>query len=237
MITRILPGLTLSLGLAIAACNPLAPPFKPGDSSSKQLKVDYVRLAHPAMFGPNAVKLSGEESQKLAAFLDNAQITADDHVYVEPPSSDKLASQRISQIAHQLATRGIGVRTLPAKTAAPSDQLTVLVERYVVTPPNCPDWTKDPVSDHENELYSNFGCANVTNLGLMVADPRDLVIGRQMGPEEGNPALAGIARYRAGKPKDLISAGSYQAGAGPQNGGGGGGGGGAGAPGGGAGGQ
>jgi pilus assembly protein CpaD len=235
MIARIFPGLTLSLGLAIAACNPLTPPFKPGDSSFKQLKVDYVRLAHPAVFGPNAVKLSGEESQKLAAFLDNAQITADDHVYIEPPSADKLATQRIGQIAHQLAARGIGVRTLPAKSEAPNDQLTVLVERYVVTPPACPDWTKDPVSDHDNELYSNTGCANVTNLGLMVADPRDLVIGRQMGPDEGNPALAGIARYRAGKPKDLISAGGYHAGAAPQSSAGGGGG--AGAPGGGAGGQ
>jgi pilus assembly protein CpaD len=225
MIPRILSGLTLSLGLAVAACNPLAPPFKPGDSSYKQLKVDYVRLTHPAVFGPNAVKLSSEESQKLSAFLDNAQVTADDHVYIEEPASgDRLAAQRIGQIAHQLAARGIGVRALPAKGDIPADQLTVLVERYVVTPPNCPDWTKDPVADHENEVYSNFGCANVTNLGLMVADPRDLVIGRQMGPEVGNPALAGIERYRDGKPKALISAGSYQAGSGPQNGSGGGGG-------------
>jgi pilus assembly protein CpaD len=225
MIPRILPGLTLSIGLALAACNPLTPPFKPGDSSYKQLKVDYVRLTHPAVFGPNAVKLSSEESQKLSAFLDNAQVGADDHVYIEQPqTADHLSAQRIGQIAHQLATRGIGVRTLPAKGDIPADQLTVLVERYVVTPPNCPDWTKDPVADHENDVYGNFGCANVTNLGLMVADPRDLVIGRQMGPEVGNPALAGIARYRDGKPKALISAGSYQAGAAQQGGGGGGGG-------------
>jgi pilus assembly protein CpaD len=184
-----------------------------------------VRLTHPAMFGPNAVKLSSEESQKLSAFLDNAQVSADDHVYIEQPANgDRLAAQRVGQIAHQLAARGIGVRTLPAKGDIPADQLTVLVERYVVTPPTCPDWTKDPVADHENEVYSNFGCANVTNLGLMVADPRDLVIGRQMGPEVGNPALAGVARYRDGKPKGLISAGSYQAGSGPQNNSGGGGG-------------
>jgi pilus assembly protein CpaD len=233
MIPRILPGLTLSISLALAACNPLTPPFKPGDSSYKQLKVDYVRLTHPAVFGPNAVKLSSEESQKLSAFLDNAQVSADDHVYVEQPATgDRLSAQRISQIAHQLAARGIGVRTLPAKGDIPADQLTVLVERYVVTPPNCPDWTKDPVADHDNEVYGNFGCANVTNLGLMVADPRDLVIGRQMGPEVGNPALAGIARYRDGKPKALISAGSYQAGSAPQGNSGGGG-----APAGGAGGQ
>jgi pilus assembly protein CpaD len=234
MIPRILPGLTLSIGLALAACNPLTPPFKPGDSSYKQLKVDYVRLTHPAVFGPNAVKLSSDESQKLSAFLDNAQVSADDHVYIEQPASgDRLSAQRISQIAHQLAARGIGVRTLPDKGDIPADQLTVLVERYVVTPPSCPDWTKDPVADHDNEVYGNFGCANVTNLGLMVADPRDLVIGRQMGPEVGNPALAGIARYRDGKPKALISAGGYTTGAGPQNGSGGGGG----APAGGAGGQ
>ena len=37
----------------------------------------------------------------------------------------------------------------------------------------------------------------------MVADPRDLVVGRTMGPAEGDPAIAGLTRYREGKPTPL----------------------------------
>jgi len=77
----------------------------------------------------------------------------------------------------------------------------VVVERYVVTPPDCPNWTKPPYGDHSNTPASNFGCATATNLGLMVADPRDLVIGRSLGPPRGDPALYGYSRYRVGKPR------------------------------------
>ncbi|HEX9489010.1 MAG TPA: CpaD family pilus assembly lipoprotein, partial [Stellaceae bacterium] len=70
-----------------------------------------------------------------------------------------------------------------------------------VTPPDCPNWSKPASGDHSNTLPSNFGCADATNLGLMVADPRDLVLGRSLGPPRGDPALYGYSRYRTGKPR------------------------------------
>ncbi len=87
----------------------------------------------------------------------------------------------------------------------PPNTLLVVVERYIVTPPDCPNWTKSSSGDHDNAATSNFGCSNVTNLGLMVADPRDLVIARQLGP--GSAAQAGLAiqRYMAGKTAPLPS--------------------------------
>jgi pilus assembly protein CpaD len=210
---HILPS--LCLGLLVAACNPPAPLWQPSDASPKPLKIDYVRLTHPAVFGPKAVKLSNDEADKLGEFIDSAQVTSDDHVYIEAPR-DQLAAQRIGQLAHHLSEHGIGAKTLPAKADVPADQLLLVVERYVVTPPsNCPNWTKDPVANHENEVGSNFGCATVTNLGLMVADPRDLVIGRQMGPEEGGPGIAAVQRFRNGKVKPLPANATFTPGAAP----------------------
>jgi pilus assembly protein CpaD len=76
-----------------------------------------------------------------------------------------------------------------------------------VTPPNCPDWTKPAYgAGHSNAMPSNYGCADVTNLGLMIADPRDLVIGRTLGPAEGNPATAAVLRYRECKTRPLTAA-------------------------------
>ena len=74
-----------------------------------------------------------------------------------------------------------------------------MVERYVVTPPDCPDWTRQAVENHANAMPSNYGCASLTNLALMVADPRDLATGRPLGPADADPALLAVQRYRAGK--------------------------------------
>ena len=51
--------------------------------------------------------------------------------------------------------------------------------RYAKTrSPRCPDWRASPHSNYSNANYGNYSCASVTNLGKMVADPRDLKRGR-----------------------------------------------------------
>jgi type IV pilus biogenesis protein CpaD/CtpE len=46
-----------------------------------------------------------------------------------------------------------------------------------------------------NAFSSYYGCANATNLGLMVASPADLVSGRTLAPADGQPAVAAVERY------------------------------------------
>jgi pilus assembly protein CpaD len=207
MRNRLSFSLCAGLGLVLAACSS-GTDMAPQVAAPKQLKVDYTELKHSADFVHASARLAPGEKKLLDAFLDSAGVTPQDHVYVEAASDDRLAAERIGSIAHALAQRGIGARALPADDhAIAADQLLVKVERYVVTPPACPDWTKSPFESHDNAVASNFGCATTTDLGLMVADPRDLVVGRTLGAEEGDPAIAGIERYRAGKPKDFIGAG------------------------------
>ena len=51
-------------------------------------------------------------------------------------------------------------------------------------------------------LWQPIG-ANDTNLAAMVADPQDLVTGVPDRTADGQIAAAAVARYRAGKVKDL----------------------------------
>ncbi len=51
-------------------------------------------------------------------------------------------------------------------------------------------------------LWQPIG-ANATNLAAMVADPQDLVTGVPDRTADGQLAAAAVARYRAGKLKDL----------------------------------
>lgn len=202
MKTRLILCLALACG-ALAGCD------SPGEWSAaeapRQLRVDFQRLTHTAGFAASATQLARSEQESLSAFLQAAQVTTDDPVYLEGTPSDRLSDARISALARDLTRQGYSVATLPAAPdAVPRNALLVVVERYVVTPPDCPNWTKSQSGDHENASNSDFGCSNINNLGLMVADPRDLVIGRQLGPAGAGQAALAIQRYRAGKTSPLL---------------------------------
>jgi pilus assembly protein CpaD len=200
MTDRLLRYLFLCVGLALAGCTPPISEWSDAEAS-KQIRIDYVRLQHDAAFMPGSADLAEGEADGLAAFLDQAEVAPADHVFFQPASNDKLAAARIGQLTRELLQRGIGATTLPpTATAVAADRMTVVVERYVVTPPDCPNWSKPASGEHSNTLPSNFGCADATNFSLMVADPRDLVVGRSPGPPRGDAALYGYARYRNGKP-------------------------------------
>jgi pilus assembly protein CpaD len=188
---------------ALAACD------SPGEWSAaeapRHVRVDFQRLTHTAGFSVSATQLAKNEQESLNAFLQAAQVTTDDPVYLEGAAGDRLGAARISALARDLTRQGYSVATLPtAPDAVPKNALLVVVERYVVTPPDCPNWTKSSSDDHENAQSSNFGCSDANNLGLMVADPRDLVIGRNLGPAGAAQAGLAIQRYRAGQTTPLL---------------------------------
>lgn len=210
MTHRLLRHLCLCLGLALAGCTPPISEWSDSEAS-KQIRVDYVRLQHDTAFAPGSADLAAGEADSLASFLDEAEVAGGDRVFFQPSSDDKLAASRIGQLTRELLPRGISAMTLPP-TAGAVDHMTVVIERYVVTPPDCPNWSKSPTGDHSNAMPSNFGCADATNLSYMIADPRDLVSGRTIGPPIGDPALYGYARYRNGKPKppaNVSTSGSF----------------------------
>ncbi len=62
-----------------------------------------------------------------------------------------------------------------------------------------------------NTRSSNFGCATATNLGLMVADPGDIVAGRDPGLMDGEFTARSIERYRKGQTTPLKGPGASAA--------------------------
>jgi pilus assembly protein CpaD len=181
----------------LAACAPTASYWTPAQSS-KQNQVEAVRLMHDLQV-PASGSLSAAEIAGLDGFLARHQVGYGDDVTViaaanrnHAPLTEYLHKQGID--AHPIAANGIDV---------PTGGLRLLVERYVVIPPNCPDWSKPSRTDYGNTPMSNMGCANATNLGLMLADPRDLLQGRQPGAADGTASAAAVQRYRTDKVKSL----------------------------------
>jgi len=206
MMRTLSPALFL---LALAACggpgNEELQPFSSSEAP-KQLHVEHLRLQYAPSFVPGSSELGFDEANRLEAFLDQAAVRPNDRVYVATPPGDTLAAVRVGRLVRLLDQRGVGVQTIPPPpVGVPPNHVLMLVDRYVVTPPSCPDWSGDPATGHANVPGSNYGCTTVTNLGLMLDNPRDLVMGRSLAPAEGNPPLGAMQRYRTDQVKPFIT--------------------------------
>lgn len=96
--------------------------------------------------------------------------------------------------------------------------------RLIAVPPDCdlaalPPPRNDVGAWHNPDL--NIGCSTARNLGLMIDRPRDLVVGRDPGPADGERGAAAMERYRKGQEKPLMreKAGTIGAAAGGGSGG------------------
>jgi hypothetical protein len=78
----------------------------------------------------------------------------------------------------------------------------------LISPESCPDWSASPYNTHGNKRQGNFSCAYVTNLGLMLEDPRDLVRGASGGhiPADPERSTRAVQRYRSGDTESQPSA-------------------------------
>jgi pilus assembly protein CpaD len=197
MISRLFP-LTLPLLLAVAACHgPGAAEYTKREAPA-QLHVDRAVSQLQFAFARGSTRLAPGESERLHHLVRSGAIRADDRVVIAPAGGPHLAEERALTISRELLRFGI-VADTRLLTAVPADHALVIVGRYMVTLPACPNWSEQPSSDFSNERSSNFGCADATNLGLMVASPADLVSGEPLAAADATPAISAVDRYLTDK--------------------------------------
>jgi pilus assembly protein CpaD len=216
------------LGLSLAAC---AGGVGPNDQlgwieagSPKRLEVDQAVYRHSVYFETDRAELTGAQRDRLLAFLASVQPSERDVLRLEGHADERatdlynleLASERIQAVEGFLREHGYGgmeVTTAAYGEAVPAVEgsgaaawqrnrrAELILERYLVTLPACPDWSRQSGTDFANLPHSNHGCATASNLGLMVAEPRDLVRGRGLGPADGTHQAEAVVRYRTDKVK------------------------------------
>ena len=141
MKTRLIILLAIA-SAALAACNTPADEWTT-TQAPRQLRVDFQRLTHATAFPSGSAQVAPAERDSLLGFLRSSEVTPDDTIYLEAADGDKLSSPRIGALVRDLSRKGYSVATLPsARDAVPANSLLVVVERYVVTPPDCPNWSR-----------------------------------------------------------------------------------------------
>jgi pilus assembly protein CpaD len=208
-----------------AGCAPIVPPSTT-TASLPQPHVAEVELLHTVYFDTDIAELRPEEAHALREFvrLTDERLSIDQvvvgHADVRGSDAynDPLSERRAESVTNLLQREGIPAdrisrqalgRRFPVEAAdqATSWQLSrrveILARGVVVVEPNCPDWSRPSAWHPDNLPTSNFGCATTVNLMRMVADPRDLIRGSDLGPADGTREAEAINRYRTDEVKPL----------------------------------
>jgi pilus assembly protein CpaD len=183
----------LALPVALAACVPgVAEYTKTEAPAHLQLYGDQHALT--IAFARGSARLSARQAGHLAQLVHDGAIRPGDRVEIAAAGGDALAQARVAEISGALLRHGI-VANARRLAVVPANHAVVLVGRYAVTLPPCPNWSQSPSTDFTNEPSSNFGCANAVNLGIMVANPADLAGGRTLGAANGRTEVTAVDRY------------------------------------------
>ena len=139
------------------------------------------------------------EQARLDAWFRGLDLGYGDSVYVDGPYADSARAD----VARVAGTYGMLVQSGAPVTVNPiaPGLVRVVVARTKATVPNCPNWSVPAQPNHENRTMSTFGCGVNSNLAAMVANPQDLVHGREgTGVVDAATAARAVQQYRNATP-------------------------------------
>jgi pilus assembly protein CpaD len=142
------------------------------------------------------------EQARLGAWFDSIGLTYGDHVTLDEPQGYPSAGAR-RDIAKVAAEHGL----LVAEDGAPMTEgsvapgtIRIVAGRSTASVPGCPEWS-DPGIESPVRTGTNYGCAMNANLAAMIANPDDLIRGRDAAGH-GAAIIAGraVRVYRESQP-------------------------------------
>jgi pilus assembly protein CpaD len=177
---------------ALAACNTpdmpdrgVAPVNVPVVTSA-----DYVFDAATA----NGALVPGQ-AERLDGWFQGLGLGYGDSIYVDGPYAD-IARSQVAEIAGRygmLVSAGAPVTTGAIQPGA----VRVVVSRRRAEVPNCPNWSVPSQPNYSNRTMANFGCGVNTNLAAQIANPEDLLHGREgTGIGDATVASRAVQFYR-----------------------------------------
>ena len=192
-----------ALGISTGACAPTPQPHLAAANNPSVYSVhqpvvqrtDYVLDVAAGVEG-----ISAAERARLDAWFNSIELRYGDSVTIDESRGYESAAAR-RDIALVAAQHGLllsdGAPLTPG--AVPPGTVRVIASRTTASVPGCPVWASKDIAPQSN-TSSNFGCATNSNLAAMIADPNDLIHGRDGSVSGASTALRAIRTYREGQP-------------------------------------
>jgi len=192
-----------ALGLTVAGCasqprGGLTPLNNTSLYSLHQPVVERTNFVFDLNTDANGV--SDAELERLAAWFDSIELRYGDRLSIDDGGSYDAAAQ--ADVARLLGEYGLALQEGAPVTqgAVAPGQVRVVASRSSASVEGCPSWG-DPGIESPTRTGSNYGCSVNSNLAAMIANPDDLIRGRD-GTNAGSGTTAGraIRAYREGQP-------------------------------------
>ena len=168
-----------------------------GAETPKRNEVRMVRLVHDMRFDVAKAALSDAERARLHAFLDTINVQYGDRLSVDLGDEDQSALREA--LRQELKTRGLKleVNAVVSGSLPLAGTGRLVVDRYTVSTPQCKPFSEQVRPDRNFAEGVNYGCSSTSLLGLMVADKRDLIEGKQDTPADAATATNAVTLGRA----------------------------------------
>ena len=195
--------ITLATCLILAGCGTYSQP--PVMYSAERQETDYVfplKNALQPMTKPERAAIE----KKLAAIPD-ASAKA---VNIEVNKRALINSVKVNESRMLLEEAGFDPDSIKTELASGDTPIRLHVH-YKAYPyaEHCPDWHPTGLFNQNDNLGGHLGCANLTNLTAMVADPNDLLKGKSRPGADTESAVKAIENHYAGvKPTSSAASGS-----------------------------
>jgi pilus assembly protein CpaD len=136
-------------------------------------RTDFVFDATP----DGSSNLSAQERARVLDWFDAIDLGYGDRVAVV----DSGLSGATNAVSDLVARYGLLLSDrAPATVGTPaSGGIRIVVSRSTASVPGCPDWSHHQEADFTGGLSNEYGCSVNGNLAAMIADPEDLVRGRE----------------------------------------------------------
>ena len=171
-------GLLLVASAAVAGCSYHA---SAGDLADRGVEAVNVPVVTRADYVFDAAAPGGTlapaEKARLDSWFRGLDLGYGDSIYVDAPYAD-AARYEVAQVAGaygMLVQPGAPVTGGPV----PSGSVRVIVSRTRAEVPGCPNWSQVAQPNYNNRMMSNFGCGVNSDLAMQVANPEDLIHGRE----------------------------------------------------------
>lgn len=183
-----------------------------------QQNIQWAEHTHQIHFAPGKSSMTETERQRIHNLIYGQGLgrgEGDESFIVAQPNfgdakADRLNIRRERRIREFLRWHQMYPRTLGGNPGGKPvnvggmDSVTLVIRRPLVVAQPCANWDKLMKGEEIKGGKSGFGCMNARSLQMQVANPGDLVRGREAGPRDGVAGAAAIDRYRRDKVKKII---------------------------------
>jgi pilus assembly protein CpaD len=189
--------LLIALGSALAGCQSV--PDMPAQGVATVnvpvvTSADYVFDAA----APGGALAPGE-GDRLNGWFQGLGLSYGDTIYVDGGYLPAARTQ-VAAIAGRYGMMVSAGAPVTAGMVQPGSVRVVVARRRAVVP-GCPNWNAASQPDWDNKTSSDFGCGVNSNLAAMVANPEDLIHGREgMGVSDTITGTKAVDFYRSSPP-------------------------------------